>query len=150
LSTVVSVQPVQAQKLENQQADADPDSYSLVNSPVAVSINHRFFKDGIYLYSQSANPNQIGEEYFVFEVHNKTVIGAFYMPHSSFDCFYGAVNAEALDLNIVNSYDQSTYPYSIKLQNYRPLAAVGHNDQRILSTCKASNQVQTISQSQAR
>ena len=34
-------------------------------------------KDGIYLYGQSQQPNQIGQEYMVFEVRQGKVTGAF-------------------------------------------------------------------------
>ncbi|GAB4367103.1 MAG: hypothetical protein Kow00121_05140 [Elainellaceae cyanobacterium] len=114
--------------------------------------------DGVYLYGQSPEPDQIGSAYMVFEVDQGRVIGAFYMPRSSFDCFYGDVEADQLALTIVNSYEQTQYPYAIALEpndslatNSESAAPMGlegfhsidmltENDQRILSTCQADYQ----------
>ncbi|MGK7899848.1 MAG: hypothetical protein AB4352_00265 [Hormoscilla sp.] len=109
----------------------------------------------IYLYGQSSEPEQVGQAYTVFEVRQQQgVIGAFYMPRSSFDCFYGSIQSDRLAVTIVNSYDQTSYPYSIALDRdsqiagdrpvmeqmglagFYPIAPVSSNDQRILGICK--------------
>lgn len=121
--------------------------------------------DGVYLYGQSPEPEQIGQEYMVFEVHQGKVIGAFYLPQSEFSCFSGTIKSGQLALKVANSPDSSpypdsgngqdsqqvattsnssyidsnnsvTYPYSVALQNYHQLASVSANDQRILTSCK--------------
>ncbi len=121
-------------------------------------------KDGIYLYGQSPEPEQIGQEYMVFEVHQDKVIGAFYLPQSEFSCFHGTLQsgklavmvADSPDLDthpspvagqnqqvaaasnrpLLGSYSPTSYPYSVALQNYHQLTSVSANDQRILRTCK--------------
>ncbi len=112
--------------------------------------------DGIYLYGQSTQPEQLGQGYFVFEVHQGKVIGALYMPHSSFDCAAGKFEANQLALTVVNSYDRATNPFAIALtrtsnvaaqgatakpiiglEGFEPLASVSQNDLRMLKTCKA-------------
>lgn len=111
--------------------------------------------DGIYLYGQSADRDQIGAAYMVFQVEQGQVEGAFYMPHSSFDCFYGRVQADHLDLTVINSYEQTRYPYAIALEPQDSVATIGNeaapmglegfhqlespteNDLRMLSTCQA-------------
>jgi hypothetical protein len=117
--------------------------------------------DGTYLYGQSQQPEQIGSAYMVFEVDQGKVVGAFYMPHSSFDCFYGRLEADRVALNVVNSYEQTVHSYDVALETSAPIAmagdqaiapiglegfhlieAVSSNDQRILSTCKESYQDQ--------
>lgn len=108
----------------------------------------------IYLYGQSSEPEQVGQAYTVFEVRQQGVIGAFYLPLSSFDCFYGNIQSDQLAVTIVNSYDQTSYPYSIaldtssqiagdspvktemRLVGFYPIAPVSSNDQRILGICK--------------
>lgn len=108
----------------------------------------------IYFYGQSSEPEQVGQAYTVFEVRQQGVIGAFYMPRSSFDCFYGNIQSDHLAVTIVNSYDQTSYPYSIALETnaqiagdspvttemrlagFYPIAPVSSNDQRILGICK--------------
>ncbi len=71
--------------------------------------------DGIYLQGQSPQTEQIGSTYTVFEIDGDTVVGAFYMPRSSFDCFYGRVEDNALLLTVVDSYSGEASPFSIAL-----------------------------------
>ncbi len=114
--------------------------------------------DGVYLYGESSEPNQVGQVYAVFEVTDSETVGAFYMPSSSFDCFYGEVDAQELDLMIVNSYEQSAYPYSVPLtyenvagasgsvpvpEGYHRIDELSQQDYQILSTCR-SNSSQAI------
>ncbi|WP_104548406.1 hypothetical protein [Chroococcidiopsis sp. TS-821] len=123
-------------------------------------------KDGIYLYSSAPAPQQIGQEYLVFELHQGQVIGAFYLPYSEFSCFVGRINSHELALTIANapdlpsdsdtatqqeprqvaaagttprigeSYHPIAYPYSVTLQDYYQLAEVSASDRQILQTCK--------------
>lgn len=122
-------------------------------------------KDGTYLYSQSPKPEQVGQEYIVFEVRGSKVIGALYLPHSEFSCFSGTLQSGSLALMVANGpdsapsedsiaaqnsqqvataseqpqiegYSQTAYPYSVALQDYHQLASVSGNDQQILRTCK--------------
>ncbi|MGA7937921.1 MAG: hypothetical protein WCA35_30510 [Kovacikia sp.] len=115
--------------------------------------------DGVYLYGQSPKPEQIGQGYFVFEVNRGKVIGALYMPRSSFDCASGSFKDNQLALTVVNSYDRSTNPYEIAversstvattgnptpqeigLQGFHRLPTVSENDLRILNMCKTDFQ----------
>ena len=122
-------------------------------------------KDGIYLYGQSSKPEQVGQEYIVFEVRGGKVVGAFYLPHSEFSCFSGTLQSGSLALMVANGpdsdpsedsiaaqnsqqvataseqpqiegYSQTAYSYSVALQDYHQLASVSDNDQQILRTCK--------------
>ncbi len=96
--------------------------------------------DGIYLYGQSPIPEQILNEYFVFEIRNDKVIGALYLPYSSFFCFYGTQKPGQLEVTVTDSYDNSTSPYTVNLQDYHPLAQPRENDLRILSICQNNYQ----------
>ncbi|MFB2838522.1 hypothetical protein [Floridanema evergladense] len=123
-------------------------------------------KNGVYLYGQSAKPEVMGKEYVVFEVRNGRVIGAVYYPRSEFNCFHGTVQAQRLNVTMVDpmmetadstppekqptdrvaavgnyqGIDQVSVPYSVTLQDYRPIANVSENDKRILGMCKADYQ----------
>ncbi|OLP17611.1 hypothetical protein BST81_14900 [Leptolyngbya sp. 'hensonii'] len=121
-------------------------------------------EDGVYLYGQSVKPNQIGKTYAVLEVKQGKVVGAFYMPSSSFDCFHGEFQTDKLALTVVDSYERTAHPYaialeksypvaaaggnpvanSLKLQGFHPISTLSETDQRILTTCKADYQ-QTLS-----
>lgn len=119
------------------------------------SLISQHVENGVYLYGQSQQPFELGSEYLVFEVIEDQVVGGFYMPNSSFDCFYGEVQSGQLNLSIVSSYDQEIYPYAIALASdgavaaedpqAAPLSLVGFHqldalselDQEILNTCRA-------------
>ena len=122
-------------------------------------------KDGVYLYGQSSEPDRLGTEYFVAEVRDGKTVGAFYMPHSSFDCFYGRVQAQQLSLTVIDSYERTKHPFNRALRNnyfvatnsnpalaevqpqgYQRLAELSENDQRMLQMCKADLQEQVWGQ----
>lgn len=112
--------------------------------------------DGVYLYGQAPQPDQLGQGYFVFEVSRGSVVGALYMPRSSFDCAKGSFQDQQLALTVVNSYDRSTNAFEIALERSTQVAGqpvkpiVGlegfhrleptENDLRMLKTCKADFQ----------
>ncbi len=127
--------------------------------PVSTAAKPSTLADGAYLYGQSAEPDRIGQAYFVFEVHQGKVLGALYMPRSSFDCAYGSFQADQLALTVIDSYDRSENPYAIalakgaavatrgnpavtqiNLEGFEPLAKLSANDQRILNVCKQNYQ----------
>ena len=120
----------------------------------AVSTAASFPADGVYLYGQSPDPEQVGAAYAVIEIVDNQAVGAFYMPQSSFDCFYGAVESDNLNLNVVSSYDQETHEYSVAFQGgtaiataedaaapvelvgYHSIDTVSSNDHRMLGVCR--------------
>ena len=121
--------------------------------------------DGVYLYGQTSEPDQIGQGYFVFEVNKGTAVGALYMPRSSFDCAAGKFQGNQLALTVVNSEDRTTNPFSIaleqtsnvasagnptlnqvSLQGFHRLPNISEGDQKILSVCKADFQKQPLGQ----
>ena len=71
--------------------------------------------DGVYFYGQAPEPRTLGAGYLVFEAQGERVVGAIYMPFSSFDCFQGQQTGDTLALQITNSYTQETYDYAVAL-----------------------------------
>lgn len=112
--------------------------------------------EGTHVYGSVPQAQQIGETYMVFEVQGDRVVGGFYQPHSSFDCFYGDVDRDRLALNIIDSYRNDTYAYNIaltseavvadgqptapvtSLQGFHELEHPSHTSQRVLETCQAA------------
>ncbi|WP_008312781.1 hypothetical protein [Leptolyngbya sp. PCC 6406] len=110
--------------------------------------------DGVYFYGQAPTPEQLGAGYMVFESQGDRVIGAIYMPLSSFDCFQGRLSGGNLALQITNSYSQETYGYDVaiatspaiasengvaiplSLQGFHNLGAAGESELGLLQTCK--------------
>lgn len=82
-------------------------------------------KEGIYFYGEASEPDTVGAAYMVFEAQDALVVGAMFMPHSSFDCFQGQINDSELALQITDSYTQATHEYEIALVTAEePIAAV--------------------------
>lgn len=132
--------------------------------------------DGVYLYGQSSEPQQVGKEYIVFEAHQGKVAGALYLPSSEFSCFQGTLDSKQLNLTVVNPYDQSafshtiarqqstqvaaagsqinldnaadslTYPYAVKLEGYQQIRKISDSDRQLLSQCQNMPQKPTNNQ----
>lgn len=114
--------------------------------------------DGVYLYGQAPKPDELGKGYFVFENKAGKVVGALYMPSSSFDCAAGEFKADQLALMVTDSYDRTANPFEIALdrsstvaskgnpsltiglQGFQKLDAVSKNDLRLLNVCKLDHQ----------
>lgn len=113
-------------------------------------------QDGIYLYGQSPQANQLGNGYIVFQKQQGRVMGALYTPNSEFSCFQGTIgNSGGLAMTVTSlpgeggptqvstnskipqvSNDESfIYDYSVELENYHRLNSVSANDRRILRVC---------------
>ncbi len=110
--------------------------------------------DGVYLFGQSPNPNEMGSTYTVFSVENNQATGAFYQPNSSFDCFSGEALPNQLAVNVVDSYTQTTHPYAVALtledsfvagtgagaytlEGFHRIEDLSSQDHKILATCQA-------------
>ncbi|MEL7038592.1 MAG: hypothetical protein AAFO04_23710 [Cyanobacteria bacterium J06592_8] len=115
-----------------------------------------FLENGIYLYGQSRQRDQIGHAYMVFEIKQGRMVGAFYMPHSSFDCFWGSPQGNRLDLTVIDSYTEDTHPYAIgfnpsvvaasrsggadqnvSLEGFYRIERVSQGDREILQVCQS-------------
>lgn len=112
--------------------------------------------NGVYLYGQSSTPEQLGQEYAIFEARQGKVVGAFFMPQSEFSCFYGNLQDDRMDLIVVDPYDSSTHSHSIALVNnpliasnnrvsldgYQPIAKISDTEQQLLNSCQKDYQEQ--------
>lgn len=146
-ATAIATESLRLNQGNQQQSQAPISAESFAPQPL---------EDGIYLYGETEQPNQIGASYMVMEVNDGQAVGALYMPYSSFDCFQGEFQGNQLDMTVVNSYDRSSYGYSfavqsdnyiasiddpvstpVRLNGMYNLAEVSNNDRRILETCKA-------------
>ncbi|WP_080807659.1 hypothetical protein [Halomicronema hongdechloris] len=156
LALMLSLLPLSRAQATPPAADVAQPSVASVHMASTETTTPQFPADGVYLYGQSPTPEELGVGYMVMEAVDQQVIGAFYMPHSSFDCFQGRVDGNELALTITNSYTQETYPYAISLVSNDAIASTGEgleplsleglyrlaqpsdNDMRILATCKAA------------
>ncbi len=104
-------------------------------SAVAVSLPPSLLTDGIHLFGRAQVPEQLQTEYLIFKMNRSQVIGAFFMPSSSFDCFAGTLEAGKLNLTVVESYEQQSYEHSVNLNQYYAIKQISNNDLRILDVC---------------
>lgn len=103
----------------------------------AASTNERAsLPDGIYLYGNSPQPNELARNYVIFERHSGEVVGAFYSPQSDFTCFAGDLEGTRLDVEAVVLGEPKTQEVKAQLSNLYPLQQVSTNDQRLLNICK--------------
>ncbi|GBF79056.1 hypothetical protein [Aphanothece sacrum] len=135
-------------------------SFGMINrSPILAQMAQSNFTlaNGVYLYGQSPEAEEIGQEYLVFKVHQGKVIGAIYLPQSEFNCFSGTLTANQMNLSIIDPNDGKKYPYPIAmkasspvasqgqvsseviLEGYHRLTKISNNDHRILKTCLQPN-----------
>jgi hypothetical protein len=115
--------------------------------------------DGVYLFGETNQPNQLGQAYFVFEVTQGKVLGALYMPQSSFDCAHGSFKYQQLALKVQDAYDRTASDYAIGLERgatvastnlngmgqvglagFQKIDKVSQNDMQLLNACKATYQ----------
>ncbi len=111
--------------------------------------------NGTYLYGESPVAETVGATYFVFEVSGTDLTGAVYQMSSSFDCVQGTVTPSALDLTIVDAYDQSEWPHRVailpgqttvanlnggaplpNLDGMTPIAHLSALDHQVLAACQ--------------
>ncbi|ACB49556.1 hypothetical protein cce_0205 [Crocosphaera subtropica ATCC 51142] len=119
---------------------------------LAQTVSRNRLPNGSYLYGSSPQPDEIGQEYMVFQVHQGEVKGAVYMPHSEFSCFTGTFEGNQMRMSVIDPYDGTRYDYSVALQapstvasngqwsdigleGYYRLDDMSRNDQKILDTC---------------
>ncbi|HEY9853797.1 MAG TPA: hypothetical protein V6D28_30280 [Leptolyngbyaceae cyanobacterium] len=93
-------------------------------------------RDGIYLYGNSPQPNQVASHYVVFERRKGEVVGAFYSPQSEFNCFAGNIQGTQLKVEAIMLGEPRVEQVSAQLANLYPLQSISSNDQRILTVCK--------------
>ena len=97
----------------------------VVANEVIVRKNH-FPEDGIYLYGQSPQRQQLGREYLVFRLRRGRVEGAVYLPGSEFSCFSGEVKPERMKLAIRVPGENDIYSYNLALQESSSLTGEGN------------------------
>jgi hypothetical protein len=113
---------------------SEPTLLSVTSSPQ----NQPGLAEGVYLYGDSAQGAVIGKNYLVFQVtRDRKVVGAFYAPYSSFDCFQGQEQAMQLQLMVRDSYGQNQFPTSVSLSELKSVGTLSATDQNLLKTCQS-------------
>jgi hypothetical protein len=129
------------------QTTAASNTTAMVDSSISLTPT----ANGVYLYGESDKPDVVGKEYIVFETIGNKTIGAFYLPRSEFNCFYGQFTGSRLNVTLIDAFDLQKYKFTLVLNpngltaskqpmigepTYQPLGKVSQNDLQILNTCK--------------
>ncbi|MGB3205637.1 MAG: hypothetical protein WBB28_11670 [Crinalium sp.] len=147
--TTISASPILASSVKPVSSSPTVAAATIPGTERSIAATQKQLRDGIYLFGQTSKPNQVGQEYVVFEARGGKVRGAVYMPSSEFSCFYGTAKNNQMDLMVVDPYDQSTSSYAIglernslvagnnavALEGYQPISKITANDKRILNAC---------------
>lgn len=146
--TLLANHTAQARMLMHQESDTAVIRPLLAQTSSSVSGN---LSNGVYLFGEKPLPDQLQTAYMIFEARADEVVGAFYSPHSSFDCFRGHVDNTQLSLAITETYSQEEYAYALNLEDttvagpgerqfaiegFYQIDPVSENDLRMLSTCQ--------------
>lgn len=93
-------------------------------------------QDGIYLYGESSQPNQLGKGYFIFSKTGSQVVGAIYYPLSEYSCFMGRQNNTDLKVTLVEAGEQAAQGFEVPLTPMYAIARIGESEARVLSACR--------------
>ncbi len=120
----VSVISTVTYSLDIESAHLATSSFELNPKAIAqTAISETSFPDGIYLYGQSPQPEQIGQEYIIFQVRQGQVVGAVYLPRSEFNCFQGKLDATQLSVTMINADELTNNELEIDRQWKKPSAS---------------------------
>jgi hypothetical protein len=92
--------------------------------------------DGLYLYGETPQPNQLTKAYVVFQRQKGKVVGAIYSPNSEFSCFTGSQTNNTLDVKSVETGELHKRTAKINLSSLHQIKALSATEQRIISACK--------------
>lgn len=90
---------------------------------IAINEPQADLTDGIYVFGESPEAGQLGTTYMVMAVEAGQIVGGFYQPSSSFDCFHGEVAQQELALTVIDSYNQTEHPFALALESNTAVAA---------------------------
>jgi hypothetical protein len=157
LALILSLMPMTASRAESRPEEV-LQAGGVELAPASEAAAPVFPANGVYLYGQAPEADQLGMGYMVFEAVDQRLVGALYMPSSSFDCFEGQLQGSELAMMITNSYTQETYPYGVALvtedaiasanntlaplvlDGFHQIPTLSENDLRMLEVCKANLQ----------
>jgi hypothetical protein len=77
----------------------------------------------VHFFGDSSTVGDLGATYMVLETTGDSVVGGFYQPNSSFDCFQGEIQGHQLQLIVTDSYAVTDYAYTLALITDETVAA---------------------------
>jgi hypothetical protein len=103
--------------------------------------------NGVYLYGEAAEADQVGKGYVVFSQKNGRVVGAVYHPSSEFSCFSGAIADDQLQVIPSEMGTEDASNQNMSLTNLYQIKTLTDISQNALKVCEqeiAQNEVQKL------
>ena len=129
---------IQQQPLQAQQNPSKTNALQAQQNPSKTNV--AALPDGIYLYGDTPQPNQVLQNYIVFQRQNDRVVGAIYAPRSDFTCFTGKIQGNTLYGKAISAGKIQTVEVNTQLTNLHSIRKISSNDRRILSMCQDTAQ----------
>ncbi|PZD72487.1 hypothetical protein C1752_03723 [Acaryochloris thomasi RCC1774] len=91
-----------------------------------------------YLYGESAQANQVGKGYVVFQRQGHSVVGAFHYPQSEFSCFTGKMINKRLQVVTLALGEEAPSSVNVPLSQLHAVGTIGSSEKNSLKTCQRS------------
>lgn len=88
------------------------------------------------MYGETAQPNQVGKGYVVFQRQGQRVVGAFHYPQSEFSCFVGEQVNQQLEVTTLGLGSEAPMSVQVPLTQLHTIATVGQSEQHSLKVCQ--------------
>ncbi|MGF1603083.1 MAG: hypothetical protein ACFCU8_13875 [Thermosynechococcaceae cyanobacterium] len=105
-------------------------------APLAPFISGSAANSQTYLYGESAQVNQVGKGYVVFQRRGEQVVGAFHHPQSEFSCFTGKMTGQQLDVVTLESEQEESVSVRVPLSQLHHIETTSASVQNSLKTCQ--------------
>lgn len=107
-----------------------------------VSDPEQYQETQTYLYGESAQANQVGKGYIIFQRQGQSVVGAFHYPQSEFSCFVGNLQAQQLKILTLESEQEASLSVNVPLSKLHTIEAIGSSEKNSLRTCQQAASVE--------
>lgn len=89
-----------------------------------------------FLYGETAEANEPGQGYIVFQHQNDKIVGAFYYPQSEYSCFTGKMNASTLKVLSLPTAQDPISSFSLSMDELTAIPSIGPEELETLAACQ--------------
>jgi hypothetical protein len=89
-----------------------------------------------HLYGESAQANQVGKGYIIFQRQGQNVVGAFHYPQSEFSCFVGKVMNQQLKVVTLELGQTAPVSLDVSLSQLHTIRVIGSSENNSLKNCQ--------------
>jgi hypothetical protein len=89
-----------------------------------------------HLYGESAQANQVGKGYIIFQRQGQNIVGAFHYPHSEFSCFVGKVVNQRLKVVTLEPGPEAPVSLEVPLSQLHTIKGIGSSENNSLKACQ--------------